>query len=145
MISRKDFSCVALPSSQAMMRWQTIFWAFFLPRMASFSPSLLSYRGHWYWTKKISITFPTAYVFTIFQSSNYYLCKCPWPRLSVCLSAISSQTAGGIETWMVPCCHKLSGACFKPLRFTKSSQKSSKKAKTSRAPCSTLVIIKLQK
>ena len=25
---------------------------------------------------------------------------------------------------MVPCCHKLSGACFKPLRFTKSCQKS---------------------
>ena len=59
-----------------------------------------------------------------------------WRLAFVCLTAISSQTAWGMETWMVPCCHKLSGACFKPLRFTKSRQKSSKKAKTSPAPCS---------
>ena len=49
--------------------------------------------------------------------------------LRVCLDANSSWTAQGMETRMVPCCHKFSGACFKPLRFTKSSQKMSKKAK----------------
>ena len=49
--------------------------------------------------------------------------------LSVRLRAISSRTAWGMETWMVPCCHKLSGACFKPFRFTKSCQKLSKKWK----------------
>ena len=57
--------------------------------------------------------------------------------LHVCLCAIFSRAAWGMETWIVPCCHKLSGACFKPISFTKSSQKSSKKAKTSSAPCST--------
>ena len=35
--------------------------------------------------------------------------------LRVCLRANSSRTAWGMETRMVPCCHKLSGACFKPL------------------------------
>ena len=39
---------------------------------------------------------------------------------------------------MVPCCHKLSGACFKPLRFTKSSQKNVKKSRNSRFPISSV-------
>ena len=63
------------------------------------------------------------------QKSNYYLCKCPW---SLCLSVcylLPDRRAWDMETWMVPCCHKLSGACFKPLRFTKTHQKSLKKAK----------------
>ena len=54
----------------------------------------------------------------------------PCVTVFVCLHAICSWTAWAMETWMVPCCHKLSGACFKPLRFTKSCQKSSKKAKS---------------
>ena len=56
--------------------------------------------------------------------------------LLACLCVIFSWTAWGTETWMVPCYHKLAGTCFKPLRFTKSCQKSSKKAKTSTASCS---------
>ena len=48
----------------------------------------------------------------------------------VCLFAIISEAAWGIERWMVPCCHRLSGACFKPLRFTQSCQKLSNKAKS---------------
>ena len=50
--------------------------------------------------------------------------------LPLCLHAIFSRTTWGMETWMVPCSQKLSGACFKPLRFTKSSQKLSKRAKS---------------
>ena len=53
--------------------------------------------------------------------------------LRVCLCAIFSRTARGMEAWMVPCCHKLSGACFNPLMFTKSHQKLSKKPKVPRA------------
>ena len=39
---------------------------------------------------------------------------------------------------MIPCCRQLSGACFKHLRFTKSSQKTSKKSQNSRFLISTV-------
>ena len=52
---------------------------------------------------------------------------CDHVCLSVCLNPIFSRAAWGMETWMVPCGHKLSGVCFNLIRFTKSCQKLSKK------------------
>ena len=48
---------------------------------------------------------------------------------SVCLCFDPAKAAWLMEIWIVTCCHKLSRECFKPIRFTKSCQKVSKKPK----------------